>query len=35
VEDKLGSLPAEAAVGQAALAAARYCRQVLGGIGFH
>ncbi|MEV7983127.1 hypothetical protein [Streptomyces sp. NPDC086519] len=32
--DDLGALPAEAAAGQAALTAARYCRQALGGIGF-
>jgi hypothetical protein len=32
--DDLGSLLAKAAAGQAALAAARHCQQVLGGIGF-
>jgi hypothetical protein len=32
--DDLGTLLAKAAAGQAALAAARHCQQVLGGIGF-
>lgn len=32
--DELGSLLAKAAAGEAALAAARHCQQVLGGIGF-
>lgn len=32
--DELGCLLAKAAAGQAALAAARHCQQVLGGIGF-
>ena len=32
--DDLSSLLAKAAAGQAALAAARHCQQVLGGIGF-
>jgi hypothetical protein len=32
--DNLGSLLAKAAAGQAALAAARHCQQVLGGLGF-